>query len=362
MPDAPVLCVVALHLSRGLSVVRPLWNGLHARRHLQAGPERRVDPCLVIERLVPRREILEHVRQVHVGALGEVPGLAQVRVSEGLEVRDLRRAEALTLCGREAEEQLGSVRDQVRSGHPCRHCHLLRKALPAFESSSCEPPPDTRHAEQAQLLDQGLSRRRDVGEAVAPEEDGEVVSLEHRPGRVAREANRVLQRQHLTSPGRGRADVDREVPIRGRGDVPLEIRQPPGDGETEPCRGRRIFLLEAGEGALERGACVEEVATRRLDREPRRHHLVVQRRHEHLDLVVHHHAHAVEEMLLREACARRRPRGARRKPVDELVDPRRRETAGGRSAEKLTPGEAHDPAGATRTRPRINRSRFASTS
>ena len=146
--------------------------------------------------------------------------------------------------------------------------------------------------------------------------------LEHRALRVAREAAGVEQRGLAGPP------VERQVRTGRSRDEPPEVRQAPRDGDAEPGGRRRVVGVEPGEQVLERAARVGEVAA--VDEEARRHDLVVQRRHEHLDPVLAHDADALEEMLLRAAAsprpapaaarrAGRRARRARRRPA-----PRRR--------------------------------------
>ncbi len=87
---------------------------------------------------------------------------------------------------------------------------------------------------------------------------------------------------------------------RRRGSVghePIEVRQPPRDGHPEAGRRRRVVALEPGEQLLElalgaaRGPPRSAVTCRGED-------LVVERRHEHLDVVGVHDPDAVEQMLL----------------------------------------------------------------
>ena len=94
------------------------------------------------------------------------------------------------------------------------------------------------------------------------------------------------------------------------------------------------------EQRLELALGVTHVARRR--RQPRRHHLVVERRHEHLDPVRVDDPDPVEEVLLAE---RRRgvraPRRSAGQLVDELVDPARTDGAGDRADHRLPPRQLH---------------------
>jgi hypothetical protein len=130
----------------------------------------------------------------------------------------------------------------------------------------------------------------DVVEAVAAEEDRHVVLLEERVLRVAREANGVEERR-LFGPA---VDGLQALPLRG--DEPAEVREPPRDRHSEPGRSARIRGIERGQRVLERASGVSGVGL--VDRDPRRHELVVQRRHEHVDPVVLLHRDPVEEVLL----------------------------------------------------------------
>ena len=77
--------------------------------------------------------------------------------------------------------------------------------------------------------------------------------------------------------------------------------------------------------------------------DPRRHHLVVERRHDHLDVVLGDVADALKQVLLGQlGGGRRGPLGRRRgQLVDELVDADRPERAYGRTRDDLAAGRAH---------------------
>src|SRR5205823_7904010 len=98
-----------------------------------------------------RVEVLVDVREVHVRALAEVRR-GQLDVAERLEVDDLPRAEALRLRRREAEEELGLVRDEVGARHACRRRHPLRQALGAVEATAGEALPDRGRVKDAEIV------------------------------------------------------------------------------------------------------------------------------------------------------------------------------------------------------------------
>ena len=95
----------------------------------------------------------------------------------------------------------------------------------------------------------------------------------------------------------------------------------------------------------------------------RRDHLVVQGRHDDLDPVVVGDPQAVEQVLLRRTALAKMASRRFGQAVDELVDPDSSERSRRGSADQqLAPRQAHGQAvGPTRTRPRIMRSRFATT-
>ena len=135
---------------------------------------------------------------MHVGPVREVPRSAEIGVAEGLDVRDLRRAEPCLLRRREAEEELRSVRNEIGSGDACGESHLLRQAGATVEASSDEPLADARDLEEtAQIVEDRRCTVGDVVERVAAEQDGDVVRLENRGVGIGREPDRVLEYAHL---------------------------------------------------------------------------------------------------------------------------------------------------------------------
>ena len=108
---------------------------------------------------VPRLEVLEQVRDVHVRAVREVAVAAHGGEPERLEVRDPLAARLLRLRRGEAEEELGAVRDQVGARDARGHRHLLRQALPAREAAADEAAPDARDAERPARVAEERVRR-----------------------------------------------------------------------------------------------------------------------------------------------------------------------------------------------------------
>ena len=265
-------------------------------------------------------------------AVREVVGAAQVDEAERLEVRDLARPETGTLRRGEAEEELGRVRDQVGAGNACVHRHLFRKRHPAFEPAAREATAQARDLQQRRLA-QPLDGVVDVCTQVAAKQDRKVVRLEHGVIRVAREARRV-EEHRLAG-----AKVVRQVAVRLVGDEALEVRQPPGDGDAEPGRGRFVVALEPAEDALQRRLGLGERL--RVGADPRRHDQVVQRRDEHLDAVLVHEPDAVEQVLLRLQPAGGPLRCVAGEAVDELVDADGAEGRGGTAREESATGEVH---------------------
>ena len=171
----------------------------------------------MVEVEVPGLEILEQVRHVHVRSVLEVLAGAEVDVAERLEVGDLRRAEAGLLGGREAEEELRRLGDEIGAGDAGGHRHLLGQAPRAVEAAAGESFANARHAEHpVQLLEQRVRAVGDRVQRVGAEEHGDVVLLEHRLRRVAGEADGVLQRTHRLS-GRGRSRACRSADARPPG-------------------------------------------------------------------------------------------------------------------------------------------------
>ncbi len=86
---------------------------------------------------------------------------------------------------------------------------------PPSDAAADEPLADARDAEEVvELVEERRRALRDVLERVAAKHDGEVVRLEPRRVRVAREPDRVLEHPHGL-PARGRRpQVDGEMPLR----------------------------------------------------------------------------------------------------------------------------------------------------
>ena len=127
-----------------------------------------------------------------------------------------------------------------------------------------------------------------------------------------------------------------------RGHVAPEVREPPGDGDPE-AGGRRLELrLEPAQSRLRAaGGHRAGSAGTLADAERRRDDGVVQRRHEHLDVVVPDHPNAVEKVLLRRERTRDRPLRGLREPVDELVDSRGGQAPGGDASEQMPSRQRH---------------------
>jgi hypothetical protein len=173
-----------------------------------------------------------------------------------------------------------------------------------------------------------------VGELVGAEEDRDVVCLEPRVGRVAREAPRVDEH------GLPGAPVVRQQALHLGGDEPPEVRESPGDGHAKPGRRGRVVAVEPVEDRRELALRGPGLAARRRD--ARGHDLVVERRHQHLDAVRVDDADAVEEVLLGQRLGRLRAlRRAADKLVDELVDAARGGDAGDRADDRLATRELH---------------------
>ena len=110
------------------------------------------------------------------------------------------------------------------------------------------------------------------------------------------------------------------------GNEAVEVRKPPRDRHAEPGGRRGVVGVELREDVLERPLRVGEVG--RGEVELGRHHLVVERRHEHLDVVLVHDLDPLEEMLL----------GQLRAGRDRSL--RRRGRRGGRRARRRPPARA----------------------
>ena len=72
MADLPVSRVVMANLTAALHVVGALGNGLCLRGHVEPRPERRVEPTLEVEGQIPRCDVLEQMREMHVRAVREI--------------------------------------------------------------------------------------------------------------------------------------------------------------------------------------------------------------------------------------------------------------------------------------------------
>ncbi len=137
------------------------------------------------------------------------------------------------------------------------------------------PPPlktlaDARQLEQAVCVrEQRAGRVGDVLPLVAPEKERDVVGLEDRRVRVAREALRVLERRHRPLGAGGCAPIDRKMPLGRPRNQPAEVGQPPRDGDRKAGRARLVPRLERAERLLERPLRLAEV-TASLHGKPRR--------------------------------------------------------------------------------------------
>jgi hypothetical protein len=267
---------------------------------------------------------------MHVRAVAEVPARPEIDVAERLEVGDPVRAEPVLLRRGEAEEELGAVRDEVGAGHVRGEGHPLR------EPAAGESLADTCHPEDVQVVEERGRARDDVCPLVGAQEDGDIVVLEDRLRRIAREADRVEQSRLACTA------VERKVRLGLARDVVAEVRQPPTDRDAEPGRRRGI------EAALELHERVLELAGRLpwIGRgDVRGHEAVVARRHDDLDVVVDDDGEP-ERVLIRA----HPPGGPAQRlggppitgqPVDELVDARGTERARRGAREGLPPGQAH---------------------
>ena len=120
-----------------------------------------------------------------------------------------------------------------------------------------------------------------------------------------------------------------------------------------------MLVLEVPQDALECGLLLQP----RPRADSRRHDLVVQGRHDDLDPVVVDDPQAVEQVLLRGTTLAEMAGRRCGQLIDELVDPDSSERCRRCAPEQqLAPRQAHGQAvGPTRTRPRIMRSRLATT-
>ena len=348
--------VVTADVGRVRDVLRPLRDGLRVLRDIEVRPERGRDALVEVEVEVPGLEVLLDVRQVHVRAVAEVVAAPEVDVAERLEVRDLPGAHAGALGRRETEEELGGVRDQGRARDAGGDGELLRQRLAAVEAAAREAAADRRDLEELRVT-QPLLGVVDVRVRVGAEEDRDVVRLEPRRRRVAREA--VGVEDH----GTARASVVRQQPAGRVRHEPAEVRQPPCHGHAEAGGRGHVVGVEAVEGVRELLLGIRQPGP--VGREPRGEDRVVERRHEHLDVVRLDDADAVEQMLLRQRDDDGRPlRRARGQTVDELVDPGRADGTRGGACEHLLPGEPHRyvaGVGRTSTRERSSWWRYRTT-
>ena len=180
--------------------------------------------------------------------------------------------------------------------------------------------------------------------------------------RVAGEADRRSPAPRTRLSGRRRrARVDRQVRARLAGHVPPEVRQPPGHRHAEAGGRGLVALVERAQRSLELGLCLLEVGGALARAQRRGHHLVVERRHDHLDLVVHDHRQPVEQVLLRAESRHAAALGRLRQLVDEPVDAGRRQRACGRRPQQPSSRQSQrglkQSAGARRD-PCVIRSRF----
>src|SRR5205807_7536000 len=136
--DASLPVEVALHRGDVLRVLRRLANGFRLLTHLQPRTKRRVDALAEVEVQVPGLEVLEEMRDVHARPFVEVGARPEVDEAERLEIHDPARAETVLLGGRESEEELCRVGNQIRPGDAGREGDLLREAPPPAEPASDE--------------------------------------------------------------------------------------------------------------------------------------------------------------------------------------------------------------------------------
>ena len=184
---------------------------------------------------------------------------------------------------REAEEQLGRVGDQRRAADARRHRHPLGQAGAAVEPAAHEPAADAGGLPEPQLRDQRVRALADCVQAVAAQQ--ETASLASRM--VASGSLGNGSASSITRTSRPAAfDARRSTGTcsaacfgtnrRRYGRPQATVMPSPAGVAGNDDRGRP---------ARRQGAPrVGEVAGRTPQLE--RHHLVVQRRHQHLDVVV----------------------------------------------------------------------------
>ena len=288
---------------------------------------------------------------MHVRAVREVAIRPEVGVTERLEVRDSGRPEARLLRRREAEEELGSVRDEAGASDAGGKCHLLGQPHPAVETSAHEPPPNARDLEHAaEVIEQRLRTDRDVVENVASEDDGDVICLgdidsgslgsESRPR--ARVRASCVDADARRSSGRCRSASRNEA---------LEVRKSQATVAPRPAGVELEALVEPPECVLELRTGLSRITGPLGHAHSGRDHLVMERRYEHLDAVVADHPDPVQKVLLSEARACRQPCRRCRQLVDQLVDTGCGESRrGGSAADELLAGQPHSRSGAAPVR------------
>jgi hypothetical protein len=217
VPDSPIAPEATRDLRAARNVGRRLAHRLRPVGHVETRAEESVDTLIEAEQLVPRVELLVEVRQMHVRAFAEV-ARPEIDVAERLEVDDLARAQALRLRRREAEEELGGVRDQLGTWNACGQRHLLRQAAASFEAAASEALANRRDVEEIEFVEERLRSIGDMVEVVAPKQYRQVVLLEQRFVGVALEPARRKQRRLR------RAPVERRVFAPRRGHEPIEVR------------------------------------------------------------------------------------------------------------------------------------------
>ena len=190
------------------------------------------------------------------------------------------------------------VGDQERAGNLGRDGDPLGQARSAVEAATGEAPADARHLEDVEVGEQRLRRRHDRVEAVAPEENREIVRFQDRLGRIARKADRVEQDAHRLVLRLRRPPIDRDVLVGRPGHVAAKVRQAPRDRDPHPGRGRRVGALQPRERILERRLRVAERPAALPDLDRRGDELVVERRNDDLDAVVLDDPDTLEQVLL----------------------------------------------------------------
>ena len=242
------------HLAPALHVVGALRDGLRLRGNVEPRPERRVDALLEVEGQIPRCDVLEQMREMHVRAVREVAVGAEVGVAERLEVRDLRRPEPRLLRRREAEEELGSVRDEVGAlGFAAASAICFGQP----RSPPSNPPPTNPFrmlvtSEQAAEIVE--DRRRTLPRCGRGRRCGATTATSFCSSRVVSGSlgNLIASSSTRTGlPRLRRTAVERKMPLGLRGNEALEVRKPPGHRHAE-AGGRGLeALVEPPECVLE---------------------------------------------------------------------------------------------------------------